>query len=285
MKDESKIIYVAILTNFILSGFQIVFGVLGNSKAVVADGIHTFGYLLTNFIAVLGDKISRKPANSKHPFGYGRIQYVTSILMGFLVIIIGVLLILNIITVQVLTPNLYVLTVIAFVIFCKQILARYLFRKSHETENMIIEAISKETHSDVLSSIVVLFLVSITYFADKNYYLSYADTLGAVVIALFIMKTGLDIIVENIGDIVGEKEECKERLKLVRETILKEKKVVEIKTLAILKYGPYSKLYLEIKMEGRLTLNVINRRIKNLKHEIKKVDRKIKYININVIPK
>lgn len=285
MKKETNIILLAILVNLVFSITQVVFGLLAKSKAVVVDGIHTSSYLLTNIMALIGDKVSRKPANRKHPYGYGMVQYLTSIFIGLFIIMIGILLVINIINLTITRPNLLVLIVILMVMFCKFFFTRFLFQKSIETNNTIIEALAKETRSDVLSSGVALLLVALTYFAQFSSLFSYMDKIGAIIISGFIFKTGFDVILENVSDIIGEKEVCKEKIKIIKDIFLIDKDVFEVKDIIILKSGPYSKLYAEIKMNGKLSLRIINNRIKHFKTEIRKNDRKIKYIEIYVMPK
>ncbi len=285
MKKESNVIYFAIFMNMFLSLMQIVFGFIGNSRAVVADGIHTFSYLVTNVMGAIGDQISRRPANRSHPFGYGIVQYITAVLIGFFILVVGFLIIVNILTISVLQPSLIVLAVIMFSIICKQVLARFLRKQAVETENAIIEALAKETTSDGISSIVVLVLVSLTWLVGISEIFAYMDSVAGFIIALFIIFTGVELIFANMSNIIGCKEDCRIRKKAIKEAILVVDDVEEVDNLVILKYGPYANLYVDVKLKGSLTLRVINNRIKKIKSAIRKVDKKIKYITVNPAPK
>ncbi len=285
VKKEANIIIFAIIINLFFSIVQVISGIMASSKAVIVDGIHTSSYLFTNIAALLGDKISRKPANRKHPYGYGMVQYLTSIFIGLFIITVGLLLVVNIININISKPNLFVLLIIITVMISKFFVANFLFYKSAETNNTIIEALAKETKSDVLSSVVVLFLVSLTYFTKITNLFSYMDKIAALIVSGFIIKTGIEVILENVSDIIGEKEICKDKIKKIKEIFLTDKDVCEVKDVIILKSGPYSKMYAEIKMNGKLSLQVINNRVKKFKSEIKKSEKKIKYIEIYVVPK
>ena len=285
MKTTSKIIYLSILINFILSLIQVTFGYFASSRAVIADGIHTFVYLITSFIAILGERLSFKKPDRRHPFGYGKVQYLSSIFIGIVIIITGLFLITNVINVTMNVPNLDVIFIIVLIVFIKYILSIYLEKKYLEHNDMIIDTIRRETSSDVLSTLVVLLLLSLTTYQDIIPFFQYIDEFATVVLSFMIIRTGLIIIKENVDEIIGENELCIKESKDLREAIKKDADVIEVIKLTTVKYGPYTKLYVDIKMKGTLTLRVINNRINKMKREIRKVDKKYKYININVIPK
>ena len=95
MNKIIKVMLISFLINFFLSIFKVITGLFSNSKALIADGVHSFSDLSTDIMAILGSMLSRKPADSKHPFGHGKFEYLTSILIGIVIICLGLLLITN----------------------------------------------------------------------------------------------------------------------------------------------------------------------------------------------
>ena len=89
MKKFNNIMRISVVTNSLLSIFKIIMGYIGKSSALIADGIHSFSDLLTDFFAMIGNYIAGKPADKKHPFGHGRLEYITSCGIGLVVLIIG----------------------------------------------------------------------------------------------------------------------------------------------------------------------------------------------------
>ncbi len=285
MKKTSKIIYLSIFINFILSVIQVMFGYVASSRAVIADGIHAFVYLITSLIAIIGERLSFKKPDRKHPFGYGKVQYLSSIFIGVVIIITGLFLITNVFNVTMNVPNLDVIFIIILIVFIKYILSIYLEKKYLIHQDMIIDTIRRETSSDVLSTLVVLFLLSLTRFQNIIPFFQYLDEMATIILSFMIIRTGLTIIKENFDEIIGENELCIKDSRELREAIKKDADVIEVVKLTTVKYGPYTKLYVDIKMKGTLTLRVINNRVTKIKKEIRKVDKKYKYININVMPK
>jgi len=87
LKDGDKVIdritkymIFSLLANLFLSFIKITFGLVSGMKSLIADGIHSFSDLTTDVIAIIGNKLSRKPADDGHPRGHGKIEYITSIL-------------------------------------------------------------------------------------------------------------------------------------------------------------------------------------------------------------
>ena len=89
MDKIAKVMGVSIITNIFLSIVKIITGLIGKSSALIADGIHSFSDLSTDFIAIIGNYLSRKPADEKHPYGHGKIEYITSIIISLVILFLG----------------------------------------------------------------------------------------------------------------------------------------------------------------------------------------------------
>ena len=89
MKQVTKVMLVSVVINIFLAIMKVLGGFFCSSRALIADGIHSFSDLTTDFFAIIGNALSQKPADKKHPYGHGKIEYVTSILIGFLILFVG----------------------------------------------------------------------------------------------------------------------------------------------------------------------------------------------------
>jgi len=284
MKRITNIIRISIITNFFLAIIKFLFGILGKSSALVADGVHSFSDLSTDLVAFFGSRLASKPADEKHPFGHGKIEYLTSLIIGFLIIIVGLSLIHNSVTREVVVPSFYVVIVSLFTITIKYILSSYLIKYGKKYDNTILIASGKESSADVVSSIVVLIAGVCMQFSHIFSILKYADMIGSIIVGLFIIHAGFSIVKENISVIIGEQVTDESILDKVRNLILSENKIEKIDRLTILKFGYFYNLTCELTMDGNLSLLEAHQIIDDIENKIKNMDDKYEYITIHINP-
>lgn len=274
---------VSSITNTFLSIIKILFGLIGRCSSLIADGIHSLSDLSTDLVAIFGNYLSLKPADKKHPFGHGKIEYITSMIIGIVIIILGLSLIYNIFNKEIIIPNSLILIVSLFTIISKYILANYIYKNGLKYSNNILIASGKESRADVYSSIFVLISIILMQFSNKIYILKYADMVSTVIIALFIIKTGFNILKDNIGILLEEQVLDKNYLKEIKNIIISSDKIVEIKDLYILRYGPYYKLVSNVIMNNILLTEAHNA-IDKIEIKLKEKDSRIKYVFIHMEP-
>ena len=91
MKDQvNKVMGVSFITNIFLALTKIISGFLGSSGALIADGFHSLSDTVTDVSAIIGNVLSKKPADEKHPLGHGKVEYITCSLIGFIVMTVGI---------------------------------------------------------------------------------------------------------------------------------------------------------------------------------------------------
>lgn len=282
MSKNTKVMIISFITNFFLSLIKVIFGFIGRSSALIADGVHSFSDLSTDVIAILGDFFSRKPADSKHPYGHGKIEYLTSIFIGVIIIILGLGIIYSSIDKGVVVPNILVIWVSIFTIAAKLILSNYILKKGYEYHNNILIASGKESRADVFSSVIVFVSIILMQFNIQMF--EYADIIASIIVGLFIIKTGFDVLAENVSDILGEQETNKDYLNRINKIIKNTKEIKTIDSLILLKFGSYYKLIGEVSMDGDLTLSYTHNVIEKLEEKIKAKEPKIRYITIHINP-
>lgn len=273
---------VSFLTNFFLSLMKMIMGWIGNSGALIADGIHSFSDLTTDVVAIIGNRFSRKPADLEHPYGHGKSEYVTSMIIGTIVLLLGFGIIASSMNREIAIPSILVIGVSLFTIISKFLLAYYLIYCGKKYQNSILVASGKESSADVISSVVVLLSSILMQFSDTITWLKYADMIATIIVGLFVVHTGFHIIKENVSIILGEQETDEEYRHSFITSILKEPKVKSVDHFYLLKYGPYYTLDMEISMDGRMTLEEAHDLAHKIEHFLQKKDERIRKINTHI---
>ena len=284
MEQTTKTMIISFIVNTILAITKVISGIIGKSSALIADGIHSFSDLITDIVAIIGSKIANKPADEKHPFGHGRSEYIASLLIGIMILLLGLGIIEQSVNNEITIPSTLVITVTIITIIMKFILSGYIIKKGRQLKNNILIASGYESSTDVISSIVVLISSILMQFTEQISILKYADKIATFIVGLFIIRVGFNILKENISIIVGEQETNKEYVKDLINLIKYDPNVIKIDSLHVLKYGPYNKLIGEVSMDGTLTLERAHQNLEELEKRIKEHDHKMKYITIHINP-
>lgn len=285
MKKFNNIMRISVVTNSLLSIFKIIMGYIGKSSALIADGIHSFSDLLTDFFAMIGNYIAGKPADKKHPFGHGRLEYITSCGIGLVVLIIGFSLIKKSMSSSICIPSLLVIVVSFITILVKNFLSFYLIKMGKIYNNNILISSGRESRADVYSSIVVLISSILVQFSNKINIFSYSDVVATIIVGIFIIRTGFLIIKDNLSVLIGEQECNSDILGELKNFILDDENICSLDDLVMIKYGAYFKIIIEVSMESDLSLEQAHNNAHMLQNNIMKQYKWAKYITIHINPK
>ena len=195
---------IGILANVFLAGFKAAVGLLSNSISIVLDAINNLTDALSSVITIIGAKLSTKPADKKHPLGYGRVEYLSAVIIAVIVLYAGISSIVESIKsiIEPETPE-YTpigLLIIAVAVAVKIILGTYVMRTGKKVNSDSLTASGKDALFDSIISASVLLAAAI--------YLIWGVSLEAylgVVISIFIIKAGLEILRDTISQILGER--------------------------------------------------------------------------------
>lgn len=284
MKKIGNILKFSVITNFLLSLFKVIVGFFGKSSALIADGIHSFSDLLTDFFAMFGNHIANKPADLKHPYGHGKLEYMTSCGIGLVVVIIGLSLIGNSFNRNLCIPSRIVIFASIITILSKFILSAYLIKKGNFYKNNILISSGKESRADVYSSIVVLLSSILIQFSNSFSILKYSDMIATIIVGIFIIKTGFLILKDNLSILIGEQEVDDDYYNSFKDFVLKDKNICSLDDLVMLKYGSYFKITMEVSMDGSLSLENAHKKVHKLESRIMKRFEWAKYITIHINP-
>lgn len=224
MHEKSKLAitegWVSIIVNIILFVLKYWAGLVTGSLALMADAWHTLSDSISSVFVIVGIKISYKPADKKHPFGHGRSELITSILIGALLAFIafyffqeGVAKLRNKETVHYGTIAI-VVTVVS--ILMKEGLAQYAFYIGRKSNSQSVIADGWHHRSDALSSVVVLGGI----FFGKYFW--WIDGALGIIVAILIFHAAYKVILDSAGTILGE-EPSDEIIKQVEAIVLNNK--------------------------------------------------------------
>lgn len=209
MDRAKKIIqtsYIGIVVNVILVIFKMILGLLTNSIAILLDAVNNMSDALSSIITIVGTKLAGRKPDKKHPFGYGRIEYLTSALIAVLVLFAGITSlkesIVKIIHPQAAEYSAVSLVIIAIAVVVKYFCGRYVKSVGEKINSGALIASGSEAFFDAILSLGTLVIALISMF----WQLKLEGIFGAV-IAIIIIKAGIEILLETLNSIIGTRED------------------------------------------------------------------------------
>lgn len=279
----NKVLIKSLLVNLVLSILKLIGSFIGGSITLLADAIHCMSDMFTDVISIIGSKLSNKKPDKEHPYGHGRIEYLTSIVMSIFIIILSISTLITSIKGEKFNTNIYAVIILIVSIISKFILSDYLIKKSKELNSNIILLNGMETRYDTYSSMLALFFVLLSLISNKGI-LRYADIIGGVIISLLTIKVGIKLLLSNISSIIGEVDYDKDKINLINSVILEQKEIKSIRRTTLLKMGTYYKVILDLNINGDIVLNDVYEIEKKIKINLKKLDLNIRYVTVNFKP-
>ncbi len=274
------VLFISMLGNIFLTTIKIIVGILFNSKSLVADGIHSLSDLSTDIIALLGNYFAEKPADKDHPYGHGKINYLTSLIIGILIITMGTTLLKNSFNYTPINPNITTIIVVIITIVIKIIVSRLLIYTGKKENNNILISSGKESFTDVFSSLLVLITLILGQFSAYISIFKYMDMVGSIIISIIIIFTGLRITIENFKSVIGQIELSTYKLELIKHS-LKEKYDIKIRNVSLLKYGTYYQAFMKIIVDENIKTKDLYKLIESIKTDLLEGSFNIKYVHID----
>ena len=231
---------VGIVTNVILASVKAVIGLMANSIAVVLDAVNNLSDALSSIITIVGNKLSRKLPNEKHPLGYGRIEYLTAMVIASIVIYAGITSCVESVK-KIIHPEeadytTVSLVIIAIAVVVKVILGRYVKAQGERVDSGSLIASGSDALFDAILSLSVLASALIFIFTGLS-----LEAYVGVLISIFIIKAGFEMLKDTVSDLLG-KQSDKELTKQIKTLIRSEEGIHGAYDLVINDYGPEKKL-------------------------------------------
>lgn len=237
---------VGIIVNLLLALSKIIVGVIFGVISVVADGLNNLTDCGSSIVSFVSFKISSKPADSKHPYGHERMEYVSSLIVSFLIVIIAFELfkesIDGIFNSRVLDFS-YIVIVILILSICVKC-GLYFYNKymAVKINSDILRATAVDSLSDCISTSIVLLAMLIGKWTGFN-----IDGYAGLIVAIFIFVAGVKILLEMTSKLIGQTPD-KEVIDSIKDRIKAHKDIIGIHDLNVYNYGP-NKYFASVHME------------------------------------
>ena len=227
---------VGIVINFLLFAIKFSVGLMVSSIAVMADAFNNLSDAASSLVTILGFKLSSKPADREHPFGHGRIEYLSALIVAFMVMLVGVQFIKSSFE-RIVNPTSVTFEFIPFVllfvsIFLKVLLSRFNKFIGEKIDSSALKAASIDALGDVFTSTCVV----ISFLAAKFTAFPIDGYIGMIV-ALFIVYSGFNLVKDTISPLLGEAPDPK-LVNSIKEMVLSYDNILGTHDLIIHNYGP-----------------------------------------------
>ncbi|MDP2097956.1 MAG: cation diffusion facilitator family transporter [Methylobacter sp.] len=201
-KLKARASYVGAAINVIQTLIKIGFGILGQSAALIADGIHSLSDLLSDLLVIIAVRLGSREADHEHPYGHRRFETIATVILGFSLIAVGGAIAWSVMErmakpEHLPVPNVLSLAVAALSILINEWLYHYTKRIAKKTRSKLLLANAWHQRSDAISSLVVLFGIGAVLLGYPL-----ADGIAAIVVALMVAKIGLNLVFESIKELV-----------------------------------------------------------------------------------
>ena len=194
--------WIGIAANVLLAGFKAGVGILASSVAIVMDAVNNLSDALSSVITIVGTKLSQRPADRKHPFGFGRVEYFSAIIIAVIVLSAGITSLIESVkklfnpTAPTYTTLTLVVIVVAIVV--KLILGQYVKRKGEQLKSDALIA----SGSDALFDAIITLATLVSAGVMLLWGFSLDGILGAL-ISLVIIKAGIEMLASPVNELLG----------------------------------------------------------------------------------
>lgn len=237
---------VGIFCNILLSFSKILAGLFFKSVAVVADGVNNLSDAANSVITLIGFKIASKPADKEHPFGHARFEYISGLIVSFLIMLLGLSL-LKSSFLKIFTPEPVVFSFLSVGVLIFSVLVKlwmYCFNKKIATKisSVTVLATAKDSLNDVISTSAVL----VSLIVSKVFSIEIDGFIGTLV-SLFVIYSGFELINDTLSPLLGEAPK-EELVRLMETEIPKYPSVIGLHDLVVHNYGE-SKCFATVHVE------------------------------------
>ncbi len=235
-KEIVKTSIYGILVNLVLVGFKAVVGLVSNSISIILDAVNNLTDVLSSVVTIAGLKLATKRPDRKHPFGYGRAEYFSAVVVAMIVLAAGVMAfkesIEKIITPEEADYSVISLIIIAVAVLVKFFFGRYVKKKGKKLNSGSLVASGVDAISDAALSFSVLIGAIISFI----WHISLEGYVG-ILISVMIVKTAVEILRDGVNDLIGTRAD-EEIIAKVKKTIEGFNEVQGVYDLALHNYGP-----------------------------------------------
>ena len=227
-----------IIANLLIAATKVLIGVISSSIAIVSEGANNFADAFTSILALLGAKLAKKHPDEKHPFGYGRIEYLASLIISTLILVTGTETLISSVKLvfnpEEMSVSYLAIAIIAVTAVIKFFLGIYTIKMGEKASSVSLIGVGTESRNDSFASIITI----VTALIYLLFHVS-LDAYAGIIISLLILKAGIDVLKETLSDLLGrpgEKELATELYRRIRRT----DGIIAAADMMLHNYGPDS---------------------------------------------
>jgi len=244
--------WVSIVGNLTLSAIKIVLGLMLNSISLLADAAHTASDVATSVVVLLGFKFSSSPADKKHPYGHGRAEFIATLLISIMLILVGVEFgktsYERFVSPSVVGGNFVVALIMLLGALIKEWMSRFSIELGKRTNASALLADAWHHRTDAIASA----MVAIAIVASRYGYYK-VDALFGLVVSALIIYTGVSIGIDSSSKLLGEVPEDSV-IKDIEKTALSVCGVSSVHKVSVHNYGSHKEISLHIQVDNDLSL-------------------------------
>ena len=227
---------VGIVTNVLLAAFKAIVGVISSSIAIVMDAVNNLSDALSSVITIIGTKLSQKPADRKHPFGYGRVEYFSAIIIAVIVLSAGVTSLIESIK-KIFAPTkpnytTATLIVIIVAIVVKILLGWYVKRQGNKLKSDALIASGSDALFDAIITLATLISAGVMLLWGVS-----LDGILGTLISILIIKAGIEMLASPVGELLGSRV-SPELIAQIKKEIMEYDQVHGVYDIILHNYGP-----------------------------------------------
>lgn len=254
--------------NVLLFAGKLIAGMLSGSVAIVSDAFNNLSDAGSSIISLVGFKLSNKKSDPQHPFGHGRLEYISGLCVSFLIILMGVELgkasIEKIIEPAQVKFSLLTAAILAASILVKLYMALYNSRIGKRLNAVTMKAMAKDSLSDAVATSVVLMSMIVAKLADIA-----IDGYCGVIVAAFILFTGITAARDTISPLLGQKPDS-EFIEEVMRIVNAHKEIIGTHDLVVHDYGPGRLMItLHAEVDADMDILVAHDAVDNIENELR----------------
>lgn len=289
-KEIVKVTLIGTVINAILIVLKFAAGVIGNSAAMVADGVHSLSDFLTDFVVIVMLKISSKPCDEDHDFGHGKYETLATTIIGLLLILVGGGILWSgavkiygflVNEEQLESPGWLAFGAALASILMKEGIFQYTIAKSKNLNSEALVANAWHHRSDALSSIGTAIGIGAACLLGNNW--AILDPLAAVVVSFFIFKVAVQLIQSSVNQLL-ESSLPKDIEDQIEKIVNSYSGVTEMHNLRTRQVGCNYAISMHVRMDGNITLYDSHEKVDKIEAELKEKFGQQTIISIHVEP-
>ena len=191
-----------IAANVLIALLKVIVGILASSIAIISEGANNAADALTSVLTLLGTKLAGKHPDKKHPFGYGRIEYLTSLVIAAMILVTGVEMLISSVKLifepSELSVSYISLIIVAATAVVKFFLGIYTMKMGKKAESGALEAVGLECRNDSFASLITIVSALVFLIFGLN-----IDAYAGIIISGILIKAGLEVLLDTVSELLG----------------------------------------------------------------------------------